>query len=75
MQKFFESGKTILFVSHSAQQINQLCHRAILLDKGEIIDQGNPSRVTSNYQKLWSSSGEARDKFRENLVHEMNAAL
>jgi ABC-type polysaccharide/polyol phosphate transport system ATPase subunit len=67
MKQFFESGKTILFVSHAAQQINQLCQRAILLDQGEIIDQGETKTVTSNYQKLWSSSGSTRDEFRANL--------
>lgn len=72
MKMFFESGKTILFVSHSTQQINQLCHRAILLDNGEIIDEGNTTKVTDNYHKLWSTSGKARDEFRESLLESMN---
>ncbi len=74
MQKFFESGKTILFVSHSAQQINELCHRAILLDKGEIVDAGETKKVTNNYHKLWSTLGKARDDFRESLISGMNKA-
>lgn len=67
MKSFFESGKTILFVSHSAQQINQLCQRAVLLDGGEIIDQGETLKVTDNYHKLWSLQGENREKFRNSL--------
>ncbi len=67
MKTFFESGKTILFVSHSAEQINLLCQRSILLDKGEIIDQGETLKVTDNYKKLWSMKGKARETFREKL--------
>lgn len=34
MESFFKGGKTILFVSHEANSINELCSRAILLDRG-----------------------------------------
>jgi ABC-type polysaccharide/polyol phosphate transport system ATPase subunit len=71
MKKFFESGKTILFVSHSAQHINSLCHRALLIDKGEIVDEGAPKKVMENYGKLWSQTGEARDQFRNSLLEGM----
>lgn len=70
MNKFFESGKTILFVSHSAQQVSQLCHRAILLDKGEIIDQGDTASVTKNYRKYWSAKLADREKMREELLNQ-----
>lgn len=36
-QALQEAGKTILFVSHSAQQILQYCSKAILIHKGELI--------------------------------------
>lgn len=73
MKEFFESGKTILFVSHSAEQVNQLCQRAILLDSGEIIDQGGSTKVTSNYQKLWSLKGKDREEFRNMLTSNLNS--
>jgi lipopolysaccharide transport system ATP-binding protein len=52
MEEFFKAGKTILYVSHSANSINQLCSRAILLDKGSVIFEGEPKVVTAYYQKL-----------------------
>lgn len=47
-----DAGATVLFVSHSASTIVELCDRAILLDRGNLISQGPPKRVISQYQKL-----------------------
>lgn len=52
MEEFFKAGKTILYVSHSVNSINQLCSRAILLDNGRIVFEGEPKVVTAYYQKL-----------------------
>ncbi|MEM9116625.1 MAG: ABC transporter ATP-binding protein [Cyanobacteria bacterium P01_F01_bin.56] len=47
-----ERGVTVLFVSHSAASIVELCHQAVLIDRGEIITQGTPKVVVANYHKL-----------------------
>lgn len=52
-------GATILFVSHSAQSIVKLCDRAVLMDAGEAILQGNPKVVVAQYQRLINLSGDA----------------
>lgn len=52
MEEFFNSGKTILYVSHSADSVNQLCSRAILLERGSIIMDGKAKEVTARYQQL-----------------------
>jgi lipopolysaccharide transport system ATP-binding protein len=44
-------GRTVLFVSHNMQALRNLCHRAITLQKGMIVDIGDPERVISNYLK------------------------
>jgi lipopolysaccharide transport system ATP-binding protein len=54
MKEFFAKGKTILFVSHALPSIVELCTRAILVDKGEIIMDGPPEQVTKSYAKLVS---------------------
>ena len=46
---FQRAGKSILFVSHSAHQVLQLCERAIWIDHGEIVMQGEASRVVEAY--------------------------
>ena len=47
-----EEGASILFVSHSAGSVIELCNHALLLHQGELILQGKPKFVTSIYQKI-----------------------
>ena len=44
-----KEGKTILFVSHNMQAVRNLCHRAIFLEAGKIVDEGKPENVIANY--------------------------
>lgn len=46
-----KNGVTILFVSHSASQVEKVCSKAIWLDKGKIIMQGTSKEVCSAYEK------------------------
>jgi len=46
-----QRGKTILFVSHNMQALKNLCQRAIVLNKGEIINMGDPETVIASYLK------------------------
>jgi lipopolysaccharide transport system ATP-binding protein len=43
------SGVTVLFVSHSAQQVLKLCTKGILLDQGKVAATGTAKDVTKNY--------------------------
>ncbi len=49
MEDFSGTGRTVLFVSHNMQTINQLCDRVIWIDGGSIMDDGDPSQVVTNY--------------------------
>jgi lipopolysaccharide transport system ATP-binding protein len=62
-----DNGGTILFVSHSAGTIVDLCNRAILLDHGECILQGKPKEVISAYQKMIYAPIEKREKVRNDI--------
>ena len=70
-----EKGTTILFVSHSARQILQICDRAVLLDQGESLLIGEPKQVVAAYHKLLYSPKEASDSFRQALKSIGAAAL
>jgi len=48
LRSFIERG-TLLLVSHDTSAIVNLCNRAILLDKGEIIKEGSPKEVMEKY--------------------------
>jgi lipopolysaccharide transport system ATP-binding protein len=49
MESVSQSGRTILFVSHQMGLVNQLCPRAILLNKGKVLIDDKTSLVTSQY--------------------------
>jgi ABC-type polysaccharide/polyol phosphate transport system ATPase subunit len=51
LRRFRESGKTILIVTHSMTQIEEICSRAIYLDHGRIVIDGNPAEVIEQYQR------------------------
>jgi lipopolysaccharide transport system ATP-binding protein len=47
-----QKGATILFVSHSAQAIIQLCDRALWLDSGVLQQDGSPKAVMDAYHRF-----------------------
>ncbi len=51
-EEFRTSGHTILFVSHDANTVNQICDHAILLSEGRLIDQGVPRDITRLYERM-----------------------
>jgi lipopolysaccharide transport system ATP-binding protein len=62
-----KSGATILLVTHSGGTVVELCDRAILLDRGEMLCQGPPKSVIGDYQKLLYAPDERREAIREQL--------
>jgi lipopolysaccharide transport system ATP-binding protein len=52
MQAFMQSGRTVLFVSHSMGSIAELCGSAILLDRGHIARAGSVPEVVEAYLTL-----------------------
>lgn len=58
MEEFFKAGKTIIYVSHDANSIVQLCNRAVLIHDGNIIMDAEPKEVTKFYEKLLFSKKE-----------------
>lgn len=47
-----EEGKTILFVSHNMGVVRRLCTRAILLDKGKVVEEGSVNSVINRYMSF-----------------------
>jgi len=67
IQQIQERGGTILFVSHSMQSVVQLCNRAILLDRGEMILEGSPKNVAKQYQRFVNWAGPDSEDVREKV--------
>lgn len=65
-----ESGATVLFVSHTASVVTEICNRAILLDRGELLGMGSPKFIVSRYQKMLYSPADKVEALRQSIRHE-----
>ena len=54
IEAFRERGKTMVYVTHDMQQVRNYCDRAVFLDKGEMMADGEPDEVIRAYMTLWS---------------------
>ena len=55
MQNLAGEGRTVLFVSHQLEAVSNLCNKAILLRKGQIVAQGNQDEIIELYMKEMSN--------------------
>jgi len=51
-EEFQDKKKTILFVSHSIEQINRYCNKAMLINNGMKLSEGEPRSITNQYMDL-----------------------
>ena len=62
-----DEGRTIFFVSHSAALVVELCDRAILIDRGELLLSGRPKMVVSKYHRLMYASDDRAAVLRQEI--------
>lgn len=60
IREFREQGTSLLFVSHDKGAILALCDRAILLDKGHLLKDGDPEEITDYYNALIAEKADSR---------------
>lgn len=48
----FDEGVTVLFVSHSLEQVKRLCDKAIILDSGRLVAKGPVEKVARVYKNM-----------------------
>lgn len=70
-EQFKEAGKTILFVSHNITDIIRNCTRAIIIDSGNKVFDGNVKDAVEKYKKIISKVDEQKEKNKE-IVHTIN---
>jgi lipopolysaccharide transport system ATP-binding protein len=51
MKELLGSGGTIIFVSHNQDAIKKICKRAIWLQNGEVVMDGESASVVDHYMK------------------------
>lgn len=55
IREFREAGTTLLFVSHDPSAVRMLCDRAVLLDSGAMVMEGDPADVLDYYNGMIAS--------------------
>ncbi|MDD7193175.1 MAG: ABC transporter ATP-binding protein [Oscillospiraceae bacterium] len=55
IRSMFDKGITVLFVSHSTEQILNICNKAIILDHGKLIAQGDAKEICNKYNEMVKS--------------------
>ena len=51
MKEMLQNGTTLLFVSHSLSAVNSICQRALWLEKGRVLAQGDCKTISVQYEK------------------------
>jgi lipopolysaccharide transport system ATP-binding protein len=60
MSEVARDGRTVLFVSHNMQAARRLCDRAILLDKGRLVADGEAESIAREYLASVDASASGR---------------
>lgn len=62
IKEFQKEGTTLLLVSHDKAAIQAVCDRAILLDKGNVIKEGEPEEIMDFYNAMIGGNGDGEIK-------------
>jgi len=52
IKEFKDNGGSIVFVSHDMNAVKVLCDQAILLEDGDVVEQGDPETIINTYNFL-----------------------
>lgn len=52
IMSMFDRGVTVLFVSHSLEQVQRLCDKAIILDSGRLVAKGPVDQIARIYKNM-----------------------
>ena len=60
LNEFREQGKTTVFVSHDMGAVKSMCQHVVLMDQGEVLEQGTAEKVADEYLKRAHARGNER---------------
>jgi ABC-2 type transport system ATP-binding protein len=76
--KLKADGKTVVFVSHDTEAVRRFCDRAVLIEKGKIVVQGDTQKAIDEYLHLLTNKTDdntpfgvetAQLKTANNIIH------
>ena len=55
MMELMSGGTTVLFVSHTLKQIEELCNRVVWLEDHKVKKVGDVKEICEEYRRMWES--------------------
>ncbi|WP_347346384.1 ABC transporter ATP-binding protein [Microbacterium sp.] len=71
IKEFQEQGRTIIIVSHALDQIESLCDRVVLLNRGQVILDGPPKAAIGRFRELLRSGEGTRGEQSARAGHSL----
>ncbi len=79
IRQFQSEGRTIVLVSHSAEQVTELCTRAVVLENGRVVEDGSPRealrRLRHDYEERIDQDIAAREALEAESSDEGGAGV
>ena len=47
-----DKKQTVILVTHAMDSVKKFCNRAILIEEGKILKDGDPTMITKEYNKI-----------------------
>jgi ABC-type polysaccharide/polyol phosphate transport system ATPase subunit len=60
--RYKREGRTVILVTHDLSAVANYCDRAILLDEGRVVGDGQPHNVVAMYQRMVGEAQEQHDE-------------
>jgi ABC-2 type transport system ATP-binding protein len=71
IKEFQREGRTIIIVSHALDQIESLCDRVILLNRGQVVLDASAQEAIDRFRELLSSGAGTRGQQGEQASHSL----
>jgi ABC-2 type transport system ATP-binding protein len=68
IKKFQSDGRTIVLVTHSLDQVRQLCDRVVLLDGGRVAVDGTPADAVRHFREANAAQETLEQESREHVL-------
>lgn len=56
------NGKTVILVTHSMGNVRQFCNKAVVIDEGRVVFEGNPEEAAIKYEELFIKEDSTKDR-------------
>lgn len=70
-----QAKRTVVLVTHDMGAVERFCSRAMLIDKGNIIEVGTSIQVAQKYNKMFMDEAEKKDRKKEKKPSRSNGIV